>query len=117
MNEDDFELLSESIRQAGEIRSGVREPSRTFVIEDPDPKVLRVVDRAAMMNYKGYGCTIRFDDEAAIFHGEVSGLRDVVTFQGKTVDELKTTFRDSLDDYLDFCAARGEAANTAVDRA
>ena len=41
MNENDFELLCESIRQAGEIRRGVRKPSRTFVIEDPDPKAIR----------------------------------------------------------------------------
>ena len=41
MNENDFELLCESIRQAGEIRRGVRKPSRTFVIENPDPKAIR----------------------------------------------------------------------------
>jgi len=41
MNENDFELLCESIRQAGDIRRGVRKPSRTFVIEDPDPKAIR----------------------------------------------------------------------------
>jgi putative transcriptional regulator len=41
MNENDFELLCESIRQAGEIRRGVRKPSRTFLIEDPDPKAIR----------------------------------------------------------------------------
>ena len=41
MNEKDFDLLCESIRQAGEIRRGLRKPSRTFVIEDPDPKAIR----------------------------------------------------------------------------
>ncbi len=41
MNEKDFDLLCESIRQAGEIRRGVRKPSRTFVIEDPNPKAIR----------------------------------------------------------------------------
>jgi predicted HicB family RNase H-like nuclease len=61
-----------------------------------------------MMKYKGYGCTVRFDDEADIFHGEVTGLRDVITFQGRTVDELKGAFRESVDDYLEFCASRGE---------
>lgn len=61
-----------------------------------------------MMNHKGYGCSIRFDDEADIFHGEVIGLRDVVTFQGRTVDELKSAFTESVDDYLEFCASRGE---------
>lgn len=55
--------------------------------------------------------SIRFDDEADIFHGEVTGLRDVVTFQGRTVDEVKSAFRESIDDYLDFCASRGETPN------
>ena len=41
MNEKDFDLLCESIRQAGEIRRGVRKPSQTFVIEDPNPKAIR----------------------------------------------------------------------------
>jgi len=61
-----------------------------------------------MMEYKGYFAKVEFDDEADIFHGEVINLRDVVTFQGQTVDELHKTFRDSIDDYLEFCAERGE---------
>lgn len=61
-----------------------------------------------MMTYKGYSGSVQFDDKAGIFHGEVVGLRDVVTFQGTTVDELKQAFRDSIDDYLEFCASRGE---------
>ena len=48
------------------------------------------------------------NDEANIFYGEVINLRDVVTFQGETVTELRNAFRDSIDDYLDFCASRGE---------
>ena len=36
MNEKDFDLLCESIRQAGEIRRGVRKPSRAFVIEETE---------------------------------------------------------------------------------
>jgi putative transcriptional regulator len=41
MNEKDFNLLCVSIRQAGDIRRGLRKPSRTFVIENPDPKAIR----------------------------------------------------------------------------
>ena len=62
-----------------------------------------------MMEYKGYFAKIEFDDDASIFHGEVINLRDVITFEGETVKELKQAFRDSIDDYLDFCADRGEA--------
>ena len=61
-----------------------------------------------MMQYKGYTGKVEFDDEADVFHGEVIGLRDVITFQGKTVDEVKEAFQESVDDYLAFCAKRGE---------
>jgi predicted HicB family RNase H-like nuclease len=62
----------------------------------------------AMMEYKGYTARVEFDDEAEIFHGEVIGIKDVVTFQGKTAKELKKAFKESVDDYLSFCKERGE---------
>jgi predicted HicB family RNase H-like nuclease len=62
-----------------------------------------------MMEYRGYIGNVEFDDEANIFHGEVINLRDVVTFQGSTVIQLRKAFRDSVDDYLEFCAERGES--------
>ena len=61
-----------------------------------------------MMSYKGYTGHVEFDDEAGIFHGEVLDLRDVITFQGKSVDELEQAFKDSIDNYLEFCRERQE---------
>lgn len=61
-----------------------------------------------MLRYKGYHGNVAFDEEAGLFHGEVVDLRDVITFQGKSVDELQQAFQDSVDDYLDFCQQRGE---------
>jgi len=61
-----------------------------------------------MMEYKGYFAKFEFDDDAGIFHGEVINLRDVITFEGETVKELNQAFQDSVDDYLDFYAERGE---------
>ena len=55
------------------------------------------------MKYKGYEGVVNYDEEAKLFHGEVMGLRDVITFQGTTVDELEQAFKDSVDDYLEFC--------------
>ncbi len=60
------------------------------------------------MQYKGYLAHIEFDEEADIFHGEVINIRDVITFQGKSVDELKKAFEESVEDYLEFCAERNE---------
>lgn len=61
-----------------------------------------------MMQYKGYLARIEFDEEANIFHGEVINIRDVITFQGKSVEELKKAFEESVEDYLEFCAERNE---------
>ena len=60
------------------------------------------------MEYKGYFGKVEFDDEANIFHGEIINLRDVITFEGETVEELRKAFHDSVEDYLEFCAERGE---------
>lgn len=61
-----------------------------------------------MIQYKGYIGQVEFDADARILHGEVVGIRDVVTFQGSSVEEVEQAFRDSVDDYLAFCKERGE---------
>lgn len=60
------------------------------------------------MKYKGYSGHIEFDEDAGIFYGEVIDTRDVITFQGRSVDELKKAFKDSINDYLEFCKERKE---------
>lgn len=55
------------------------------------------------MKYKGYQGHVNYDEDAKLFHGEVVGLRDVITFQGTSVVELEQAFKDSVDEYLDFC--------------
>jgi predicted HicB family RNase H-like nuclease len=67
-----------------------------------------------MMQYKGYSATILFDDENNIFHGEVLGIRDVVTFQGSSVKDLRKAFAESVDDYIQFCTERGELPDKPV---
>lgn len=56
-----------------------------------------------MMKYKGYTGVVQFDDEAMIFHGEVVGLRDVITFRGTTPEEIKKEFEVSIDGYISWC--------------
>lgn len=59
-----------------------------------------------MLEYKSYVGTIEAAEGA--FVGRVMGLRDVITFEGETFAELEQAFRDSIEDYLTFCAERGE---------
>lgn len=65
-----------------------------------------IQERYALGPYKGYfGQAERIDDE--LIHGEVLGLRDVVTFQAIDRDNIAKAFTESIDDYLAFCKAEG----------
>ena len=61
------------------------------------------------MNYKGYTGKFEYDSDADLFHGEVLNLTDVITFQGRSIDELKEALAESAEDYLEFCAQQGKA--------
>src|SRR5262245_58575287 len=62
-----------------------------------------------MLTYKNYVAHIEFDNDAEVFHSEVINTRDVITFQGSSVKELKKAFKDSIEDYFEFCATRHES--------
>jgi predicted HicB family RNase H-like nuclease len=61
-----------------------------------------------MMEYQGYLGQVQFDAEANLFHGEVINVRDVITFQGRSVEELLQALKDSVEDYFEFCAELGK---------
>ncbi len=61
-----------------------------------------------MMRYKGYIGQVEYDSDAKIFHGEVVGLKDTITFRGTTVKELEKEFRKSIDVYLEWCKELNE---------
>ncbi len=64
--------------------------------------------------YKDYVGQAAYDADADLFHGEVLGTRDVITFQGAKVKELAKAFQGSVDDYLAFCRERNEAPEKSV---
>ena len=61
-----------------------------------------------MMKHKCYDGEAWVDEEAGVIRGRVIGLKDVVTFQGATVEAARAAFVESVDDYLAFCEERGE---------
>jgi predicted HicB family RNase H-like nuclease len=60
------------------------------------------------LDYNGYVGVFAYDETADIFHGRVAGLRDVITFEGRSIDELRQALVESVEDYLQFCRERGE---------
>ena len=60
------------------------------------------------MHHDGYVATIELDEDAGLFHGEVINTRDVLTFQGRTLKELRKAFADTIADYVAWCRERGK---------
>ncbi|MBM3552389.1 MAG: type II toxin-antitoxin system HicB family antitoxin [Alphaproteobacteria bacterium] len=60
------------------------------------------------MSYKGYAARIDYSEEDEAFIGRVAGIRDIVTFHGASVDEIRAAFHEAVDFYLSTCAERGE---------
>jgi predicted HicB family RNase H-like nuclease len=60
-----------------------------------------------LLHYKGYYARIAFDPSADAFHGRVIGLQDVIDFYGRTPDELRQEFKNSVEDYLAWCTEEG----------
>ncbi len=61
-----------------------------------------------MIEYKGYTGVFEFDPSVDAFHGRVVGLLDVVTFEGRSVDDLRSAMEESVKDYLELCDEVGK---------
>ena len=60
-----------------------------------------------MLKYKSYTGIIEYDEQGKIFTGEVVGLGTVISFQGRTPQELEDSFRTSVDLYMQMCREDG----------
>jgi len=61
----------------------------------------------ATMTLKGYKARIELDEDRGIFHGRITNIGDIVTFEGKSTSQLRKEFAESLRFYEEFCAKRG----------
>ena len=65
------------------------------------------------MKYKGYEATIEYDDVDRIFFGRVINTRDIISFDGKSVAELKQSFQAVIEEYLEDCKREGKEPDRA----
>jgi predicted HicB family RNase H-like nuclease len=63
-----------------------------------------------VLEYKGYSARVELDPEDECFVGRLAGINDVVGFHGSTIAEIKTAFREAVDDYIKTCAKAGKMA-------
>jgi len=65
------------------------------------------------MQYKGYYYTISYEPEDDCLTAEVLGLKDSISAQGKTPEEVRQHIRDNIDFYLELCEKYGETPDRA----
>lgn len=63
------------------------------------------------LTYKSYTGTIEASIEDCCLHGQLLFIDDIITYEGNTVDDIKTSFEEAVDHYLAYCKETGKPAN------
>ncbi len=61
-----------------------------------------------VMKYKDYVGSVQYNAEDRVFHGKLELITDLVTYEGTSVDELETAFKEAVDEYVEFCQEMGK---------
>ena len=57
------------------------------------------------MLYKGYVGSVELSENDGVFCGKVQGVQSLISYEGKTAEELLSDFHEAVDDYLSLCRA------------
>ena len=62
------------------------------------------------LKYKGYTGSVEYSEDDKCLFGKVLGMmKDGITYEGETVEELTKDFEGAVDDYLHLCEEKGIA--------
>jgi len=60
------------------------------------------------MEYRGFCSKVEYCSESEVFHGKIMNIDGLVSFEGRTVEELKKDFREAVDYYIKSCEKIGK---------
>ncbi|QTE21870.1 type II toxin-antitoxin system HicB family antitoxin [Polaribacter cellanae] len=60
------------------------------------------------LKHKNYIGSVEFSAEDDILFGKIIGINDLVTYEAASVKELKKSFIEAVDDYLETCKSIGK---------
>ncbi len=56
-----------------------------------------------ILKYKEFIGSVHFNGDDEIFYGKIEGINDLISFEGKSVKELLSSFKEAVDDYINLC--------------
>jgi predicted HicB family RNase H-like nuclease len=59
------------------------------------------------LNYKGYTGSIEYSKEDGLLFGKVLGIKGLISYEGKTGNDLENDFIEAIEDYLSTCKEAG----------
>ena len=56
--------------------------------------------RDCLQEYRGYIGSVEYSEEDGVFFGKLIGIRDLVSYEGETLELLEKDYREAVDFYL-----------------
>ena len=63
-----------------------------------------------VMIYKEFIGSVHYSAEDEVFYGRLEGIEDLIMFEGESVRELNSAFREAVEDYQELCNTAGKPA-------
>ena len=60
------------------------------------------------MTYNGYAGTVEYSEDDDVLFGRLTGIDDIITYEGESIRELRKAFTEAVDDYLEHCRRIGK---------
>lgn len=61
-----------------------------------------------VFQYRGYVGSVNFSEEDDVFFGKIEGIEGLISYEGSTITELETVFKESVDSYIEDLANDGQ---------
>ena len=65
------------------------------------------------LKYKDFLGSVEYSADDECFFGKIIGTTDLITFEGDSVEALKTAFAEAVEDYLILCKEAGKEPQKA----
>lgn len=61
----------------------------------------------SLMEYKGYFGSYELSVEDCVFFGKIEFIKDLISYEGESAEEILTSFYDDVEDYIETCQKEG----------
>ena len=61
-----------------------------------------------VLKYKGYNGTVEYDSEDDLLIGHIIGINDSINYHGASIEEIKASFIDAVENYISLCEKIGK---------